>query len=333
MSSELIHLNAPLTGLNRVQRRLENYRTLSVSKSICVSVGRRVVTLKYWSPTDLSNSVLGHYVVFIEVTSPPVTGVRRVFDDVADTSRQMGYLAPVLHQVASAQELLDVLAKLRRDVETSGEYPILQIDAHGDASGGIAIGHKNSDGTFDTLAPATLVEALGELNQTMKNQLLVCFGVCFAFLINGQVNMKAPAPYSLAFAPVEEVFEQDLLDRLPTFYRHVLECNVDQAFDIVGSVLESFSSEVFLKRALVDMATTTIGRQGRERVDRLLTQVVEILGPEAIVMGEARRFIKRRLRITDEGLEALTRTYLCGRAMPYSANEILSEARKNNSAR
>lgn len=268
--------------------------------------------------------------IYVICCLPPedVGGSRRIFEQIQSISSVADFLKPEFIEARSAPELINALRKIEQSV-ARGNMPLIQIDAHGSKERGIEFRNLERRPPI-YFSWKELAAYLGRINWLTQNRLAVISCVCFGYYLNGAIDIKKPAPYSVGISPVSTITLGELEKILPEFYEKVLhENDFASAVEVISHKLQFVSSELFLKSVLIKLARTTIGKSGKRRREQLLSEVISNASGQ-INMRNARKHIKEGIRITDTQIDALQAPYLCNRPAPFNSTEILSEARNIN---
>lgn len=251
-------------------------------------------------------------------------GSRRLYETIEDISLSQNSLQPMYSKVGSVCELLDVLSEVRNGIG-SNSIPLIHFDAHAKKTQGIEF--ISGVDCIEYISWNDLTAELGKINAKINNRLFVVFCACAAFYINENLRPENVAPFSVCVSPESDVKFGVIENIIPIFYHSLLvDYDIIRAAKVVEGTFHLTSSEHFLKDVLVRMTRASFGKQGSKIREDMLTEVVQ--GNEQnLDLKHARKLIKDYMSLDDEKLKVITDTYLCGRDFPFTATQIIKEAK------
>ncbi len=274
----------------------------------------------------MSNLVLFHYIHFINCLPPAdVGGAKRIYETVTNIDGFLGPLKTNYEETRTPESFLDTLKNIETNIRPDS-IPLIHIDAHANKHQGINF----SDGIF--LSWDGVVEALARINAKISNRLFLVFCACSAFYINSRLHPNSKAPFSFCVSPYSEITLAQLEDIIPNFYHALVGNNsITNAVAACNGMLHPISSDIFLKDIMVRMMMTTMGKEGRIRREYLLSEIIS-QSREPVDKRHARAHIKAKLKLSNSDVQSFSRTYLCGRFAPFTAEEVIKEARQRTNS-
>ncbi len=270
----------------------------------------------------MSDLVLFHYINFINCLPPAdVGGAKRIYETVTNIDGYLGPLKTNYDETRAPEVFLETLKNIENNIRPDS-IPLIHIDAHAHKHHGLHF----SDGIF--LSWDEVVEALAGINEKISNKLFLVFCACSAFFINSKLHPNSKAPFSFCVSPYSEITLAQLEDIIPNFYHALVGNNsISNAVAACAGMLHPISSDIFLKDIMVRMMMTTMGKEGRIRREYLLSEIIH-QSQQPVDKKHARAHIKAKLKLSNSDVQSFSRTYLCGRAAPFTADDIIKEARQ-----
>jgi hypothetical protein len=116
------------------------------------------------------------------------------------------------HDCDSAQDFTNILASLNLDAIQTQNFPLLQVECHGDD----VLGLEFRDASC--LSWPQLSELLAELNKATRFNLISVFSACYGGYFLSRLSTVDPAPCYAMLAPTEAIWPHEILAAFRTFY-------------------------------------------------------------------------------------------------------------------
>jgi hypothetical protein len=246
---------------------------------------------------------------------------RRILDDLAQLGPGGGL--PVFEFAVGDRAELAVVLKDLAEQAAQGLRPILHFDAHGNAEGGLLLAPSGEWAPW-----SDLLEALRVINIQTGNNLVAVFALCFGLHLYKQVELAKAVPAYLFIAPAKAVSVGFLEDETCAFYKTLHQAGAffpAFAATLAKAMTMMNCQGIFLEALAQYVKTSCQGKARRERLERMVTKVIErdgISQPTPQQLGEARKRIRKALE-PGEGLIAhYAPTFLIGRAPGFTYTDV-----------
>lgn len=246
---------------------------------------------------------------------------RRILEDLEGLASAGGF--PVFaYAVRDRAELRDLFRQLMTEAE-QGLRPVLHADAHGTVAEGLLLAPSG-----ERVGWGEIIEDLRTLNVATANNLTCIFALCFGLHLYKQVSLRRPVPSYLFCAPPAEISVGFLEAQTLAFYREMNRTsNVTAAFEAtLGGVMESFHCQgLFLQSLLRYIRTYCIGRMRQDRLERMVTAVLQrdgIVNPSSAQLKQVRRRIRESLQPGQKLIDVFAPSFLIGRAPAFSYADL-----------
>jgi hypothetical protein len=201
---------------------------------------------------------------------------------------------------------------------------------HGSKEADLQIGK-----TGEHLSWNAFTAKLRAINVVTENNLCVILASCFGFHAIKSVSLFEACPYSILIGPTEEVTFGFLEKSTVSFYKQLFESGeITSAYkQHLSSVMQIFNAEQALaKVARGYLRDHTMGRALRRRRERLLTAAIE-QSPRPVSRNDRRRMravIKAGVPLTQARLDKYAKTFLIGKPISFSLEDLKADAEKQN---
>ena len=231
------------------------------------------------------------------------TGTWLVDDLSAELRRQE--IAMGFGTVRDRREFFGTLEGIRRKSADLGRRFILHIDAHGSHRDGLRL---EPSGQF--VAWSELADACREVNAASLNNLVVVLASCHGFHAVLNVTIKALTPFCTLIGPTDIVSAGLIQDTFSSFYRKLFDTNdFSAALADLPPEFQVFHAERILVNAYLGyLRDQCRGKGRRERVDRLLSEIVDRGVP--LDLSVARKELKALTRPDAAAFEQFKRAFL-----------------------
>ncbi|WP_269715633.1 hypothetical protein [Caulobacter sp. NIBR2454] len=228
--------------------------------------------------------------------------------------------------VANRAELLSVLCELAEECK-NGLLPILHLDAHGHAEGGLLTAPSGEWTSWEDL-----VANLRAINAATGNNLVCIFALCFGLHLYRFMSITELVPAFLFIASSKEVTVGFLEDQTRNFYRNLIDTgDLTSAFtsSLAAEMTAIYCQALFL-RALAGYVKEYCRGAGRKRrLERLLTEGLQEIGvstPTPSQLQTLRKHARAQLKPGPHLIERFGATYLAGRPAGFTYREVESLA-------
>ena len=169
----------------------------------------------------------------------------------------------------SIYEFSKVMHRISSEVKEEGA-PILNFYFHGCAEKGLLLQSK------EYVSWSLLNELLRGINKQILNTMCVISMACHSFKSIYPPDMFAPAPYSVLFAPTEEITQGQIEIQVCKFYTALLtNGSLDEASKEM-TAFERFIPEVHILKALDGALKETHGRAGAKSREEAMTRALGV---------------------------------------------------------
>lgn len=261
-------------------------------------------------------------ILWVRSVSPEDQGVgRRIAEDLEDLVRPNGQGFQLI-DVEDRTDFLNVLSEIAVSCD-AGLHPVLIVDAHGDADKGVLLAPSG-----DWVSWPDTLEALGSINRATGAGLICIFALCHGLHLYKSVELKRPAPAHLFYAPEGVIKNGELEDRLPPFFRALMEGgNVAAAFtDHLSPVMSSMNCQtLFLKALALYVRNHCRGAGKRTRQEKVVTRLLAQDGramPNRKKLRSARARAKTGLRPGPHIIDLFAQTFLMGRPVAFTYQDV-----------
>lgn len=195
---------------------------------------------------------------------------RRISEDLTGLADKSGKFL-FRHTVVDTREQFRSRVRELEEDASKGLRPILHLDMHGDLECGLQLGRSK-----EFIAWLPLVEMLRRVNIASCGNLLVILTACHGIRAIMPISIKKPTPFFALIAPKSEIFIWQIEAGIFPFFRSLIEEeSIDTALEHIGDQFQYFHSEKMLVVSLAKYIMQHCrGRGGRERRERLLTEVL-----------------------------------------------------------
>ena len=192
-------------------------------------------------------------------------------EDLAAEMRE-AELALGMATVRDRRQFFGTMERLRTDADELGRKYILQIDAHGDRHAGLLLKPSGQ-----VVSWREFVDACREVNMATLNNLVVVLACCDGFHSVLNVSIRDLTPFCTLVGPSAVITAGAVQSTLSSFYRKLVATNdYSAALDELAPHFDVFHSERILVSAYLGYIKSQCkGRGRRERVDRLLTEILD----------------------------------------------------------
>lgn len=274
------------------------------------------------SRTIIQDTLPINAIVWVRSVPPADQGVgRRIAEKLEDLVRPNGPEFRLI-DVEDRTGFFNVLSEIA-DWCDAGLRPVLVIDAHGDADQGVLLAPSGDWASW----PETLL-ALGAINRATDAALICVFALCHGLHLYKSVELKLPAPAHLFYAPEGVLKNGELEDRLPPFFRSLLEDgNITNAFDNhLAPIMTSMNCQVlFLKALALYVRKHCRGAGKKTRHERVVTKLLAkdaSATPNRKNLRRARARAKAGLRPGPHIISHFAPTFLMGRPVAFTYREV-----------
>jgi len=244
---------------------------------------------------------------------------RRVLEDLRAVAGQR-QLAIVQYTPTSAAEFLAVMDQMAAEAK-AGMLPMIHLDAHGSAEGGILVAATGEYVSWEAVAGKFRV-----INEIVGNNLCVVSGVCFSFHFVKAIDINQVSPFFMLLAPEHEIAAGDIEENVVGFYRDML----DEA-DILTAQARWFPTQlrvfhcermlaIVLARYIND---ATSGKQKERRKEHLVTMAVEHgVAPNRHNLRAARKLAEKGIKPTEALIDRFVPIFLAGKRPGFTIVEL-----------
>jgi len=116
------------------------------------------------------------------------------------------------HDCDGAQTFVDILSSLKLDALRTQNFPLLQVECHGDD----LLGLEFRDGSY--LSWQQLSDLLVALNKATRFNLISVFSACYGGYFLSRISTVDPAPCFAMLAPTEAIWPHEILAAFRIFY-------------------------------------------------------------------------------------------------------------------
>jgi hypothetical protein len=201
-------------------------------------------------------------------------------------------------KLSTATEFRSVMSQILAQAERPVPkiYPILHLDAHG-TEGRTGISLSSGD-VFHWNEFASWCR---EIHGACENNLTVVSSICYGISAITEVSIKQLTPFFSLIGP-RDVIKAVEADAMSRFYRELLDSgDVNRALERLPHELEQYLSEwLFLNSFARYIREKCRGQARSERVERLLTEVLQHPSTQQIPIKEMRKGIKKHVKPTEE---------------------------------
>lgn len=272
----------------------------------------------------LNTEFVCNAIVLISSAAEGEEGVpRRISEDLTGLAHQSGKFL-FQHVAVDTHEQFCARVHELEVAASKGLRPILHLDMHGDLERGLQLGESK-----EFVAWLPLVEMLRQVNIASGGNLLVILTACHGIRAIMPVSLEKPTPFFALIAPKKEISIWQIEAGIFPFFRSLMgEENLDDALGHLGDQFQYFHSE---KMLVVSVAKYIMlhcrGRGGRERRERLLTEV--LANPKIQNNRQNRRRYRREikdfLKPNQELLDKYANRFLIGRRCSVTIADIERE--------
>jgi hypothetical protein len=272
-----------------------------------------------------SSSVVINSVIWITSLRDLERGVTRRILDELEPFFHCERVNFVLFEPQNADHLRKFLDKVEKEALEDGLRPIIHIDTHGGKDTGIHIVPSGED-----LSWQEATERLKRINVATNNNLCVVSLACYGFHIVSEMSISDTTPFYILAAPENTVSGGFVESTCPGFYRYVFT-----HLDIMGAYRRFFNDTLKIMHCeevlLIVMAkyvrAGTIGKAKQERVEALISTVVNDIGPvESETLKAMRKVAKEGIKPTQELLDRYVSSFLMGRPVAFDIEKVESLA-------
>ncbi|MCX5568191.1 hypothetical protein [Kaistia nematophila] len=272
-----------------------------------------------------SSSVIINSVIWISSLRESEQGVTRRIIEELDPFFHCKGVNFVLFEPQSADHLRVFLDQVEKEAREDGLRPIIHIDTHGGKDTGIHIVPSGEDLSWEEAT-----DRFKRINVATKNNLCVVSLACYGFHIVSEMSISDRTPFYILAAPENTVSGGFVESTCPEFYRYVFT-----HLDIMGAYRRIFGDTLKIMHCeevlLIVMAkyvrAGTIGKAKQERVEALISTVVNDIGPVGSETLKAmRKVAKEGIKPTQELLERYIGSFLMGRPVAYDIEKVKSIA-------
>jgi hypothetical protein len=249
---------------------------------------------------------------------------RRVLDEI-EPFFQWRKVNFVLFEPESADHLRSFLDQVGKEAHENGLRPIIHIDTHGGKDTGIHIVRSGEDVSWQEIT-----DRFKRINVATENNLCVVSLACYGFHIVSEMSISDKTPFYILAAPENAVSGGFVETTCPEFYRYVFT-----HLDIMGAYRRVFGNTLKIMHCeevlLIVMAkyvrAGTIGKAKQERVEALISTVVNDIGPvDSETLKAMRKTAKEGIKPTQELLDRYVGSFLMGRPVAYDIEKVKSIA-------
>ncbi len=231
------------------------------------------------------------------------------------------------------QELNEVFEDVKKHLQRTGEVPLIHVDGHASKES-----LKLLDGT--SVSWKEVFSSFKEINILCANNLFFTCGACdSAFALQSIASITEPCPVYGLLAPEVEVSAGDMSDAFIEFYKHFIRTeDIGHALDEFATKTNPkqyaliFSPMLFQKVAYVHIKENSIGTSRRQRIEDLVSEVVNTCG---VPLKEARKAVKDALSREPEILNKLHSKFMLidhhpqnGARFTFDAVEFVKQVRQ-----
>jgi hypothetical protein len=231
----------------------------------------------------------------------------------------------VLFEPESADHLRAFLDQVEKEAHENRLRPIIHIDTHGGKDTGIHIVRSGEDVSWQEMT-----DRFKRINVATENNLCVVSLACYGFHIVSEMSISDKTPFYILAAPENTVSGGFVETTCPEFYRYVFT-----HLDIMGAYRRVFGNTLKIMHCeevlLIVMAkyvrAGTVGKAKQERVEALISTVVNDIGPvDSETLKAMRKTAKEGIKPTQELLERYVGSFLMGRPVAYDIEKVKSIA-------
>jgi len=278
------------------------------------------------SKSVVEDSLKINAVIWVRSVPPEDQGVgRRIAENLEDLLFPNGHGFKLI-DVEDRANFLRVLNEIAKECE-DGLRPVLVIDAHGDADKGVLLAPSGDWASWsDTLA------ALGEINRATGAGLICIFALCHGLHLYKSVALSLPAPAHLFYAPEGVLKNAELEDRLPPFFRALLEDgNITAAFNKhLSPVMASMNCQILFLKALAHYVRVHCRGAGKKaRLERVVTKMLNqggALAPNRKNIRAIRAKARAGLKPGPHIIDHFAPTFLMGRPAAFNYQQVAQMA-------
>lgn len=254
---------------------------------------------------------------------------RRVWEDLEGVAGQRR-LAIAQYTPMSGAEFLAVLDQIAAEARL-GMLPMIHLDIHGSAEGGVLVAATGEYVTWQTLANKFRV-----INEIVGNNLCVISGACFSFHVVKAININQVSPFFMLLAPEHEIAAGDIEKNVIGFYRDMIDKS-----DILAAQerwfptqMRVFHCERYLAIVLAKYINNAgMGKQKERRKEHLVTVAVERgLAPNRHNLRAARKIAKKGIEPTEVLIDRFIPTFLARKRPSFTVaalKKMVEQARAN----
>ena len=273
----------------------------------------------------ISSSAIINSVIWITSLRDHEQGVtRRILEDLGPffQHKQVKF---VMFEPESADHLRTFLDQVEKEAREDSLRPIIHIDTHGGKDTGIHIVSSGEDLSWEEAT-----DSFKRINVATKNNLCVVSLACYGFRIVSEMSISDKTPFYILAAPENIVSGGFVESTCPEFYRYVFT-----HLDIMGAYRRFFNDtlkimhceEVLLIVMTKYVRAGTIGKAKKERVEALISTVVNDIGPvDSRTLKAMRKVAKEGIKPTQELLDRYVGSFLMGRPVAYDIEKVKSIA-------
>lgn len=157
-------------------------------------------------------------VIIIQSLNDVLTG-NRLQDDLSIlTVFTQGIVTSELINISNKQQFLNLLCKIKQDVQENKYLPIIHIEAHGIEDNTGLILAENADISWQEMK-----RPLSEINMATRLNLVVCISACYGGSFASALNTEDRAPCWAMIGPKEKMYPDDLLRDYTKFYEKIFK--------------------------------------------------------------------------------------------------------------
>ncbi|WP_458761937.1 hypothetical protein [Cupriavidus basilensis] len=256
------------------------------------------------------------------------SNAKNAFNDLRDLSYRWKDITIEYMRADTSESMTEALDKILAKVK-NGCLPIIQFECHGDAERGFQLGDA---GQF--MSWSELEVPLRKINVASRCNLGVVMAACFGMFAISPLKIVRPSPFYFLLGSQDIVTLGELRTQLPVFYTTLFQTESLAAAVAKVPSFQQFHAERLLANAYADyLRRGCMGKGKARRVEDLVTKLrVENPAINREGMRRARKAAKSLSKADNQisSLERYARTFLPGRKMSFSFEQILTLARNNN---
>lgn len=225
------------------------------------------------------------------------------------------------HHVKSRQELVEVLREVARQAK-KGLRPIIHFDMHGDQNKGLEI-----NPSMEFAGWPELIAWLRRINIRTRNNLCVVATACYGLFLIKPISIHNAVPFYTLIAPDHEVNLGFIDDKIPKFYRRLIEEeNLDSAFEEISNEFKRFHSEKMLAIVLTKYIKQQCKGVGfATRREMLITEALARGIPRTKEsLKTLRKLVKANIKPSEFLIKKYASNFLVGKEFPITLDQIVA---------